>query len=240
MYEAVRVLLVGATGLIGRTIISRSPDLDNLILQGVARREIPFDEGVRMELVIADSDNWPSVVSQLEPDSVISALGTTRKKAGSSEAFAAVDHDLVLEVAKAAREAEVKNFVQISSVGADQYSKNTYLRVKGQTEADLKKLRFRRLDILRPGLLRGKRKNDLRVGEKLGQMIAPLSDHLLRGDKTKFRSIKAETVADAALACATAKAGGQFIHEHNYILRLAREFNRSLQSDDSAGQDKKR
>lgn len=236
MSEPRRILLVGATGLIGRTIITRSPDLKGIILQGVARREIPFDEGVRMELVIADSDNWPSVVTQLEPDSVISALGTTRKKAGSSEAFAAVDHDLVLEVAKASREAEVKNFVQISSVGADQYSKNTYLRVKGQTESDLKKLRFRRLDILRPGLLRGKRKNDLRVVEKMGQLVAPLSDQFLRGDKSKYRSIKAETVADAALACATAKAGGQFIHEHDYILRLAREFNRSLLSDESTGQ----
>ena len=56
MSEAPRVLLVGATGLIGRTIIARSPALTGVILQGVARREIPFGEGVRMELVLAESD----------------------------------------------------------------------------------------------------------------------------------------------------------------------------------------
>ncbi|KLE35214.1 NAD-dependent epimerase/dehydratase family protein [Aurantiacibacter luteus] len=228
MSEDLRVLLVGATGLIGRTIIARSPALSGIILQGVARREIPFGEGVRMELVLAESDAWPSVIEQLAPDGVISALGTTRKKAGSDTAFAAVDHDLVLEVAKAAKQAGVRNFVQISSVGADPYSKNTYLKVKGETEADLRKLRLRRLDILRPGLLRGKRLNDLRPAEKTGQMVAPLADMFLRGDKAKYRSIKATTVADAAIACATAKAGGQFVHEHEGIVRLAREFERAL------------
>lgn len=226
--EPLRVLLVGATGLIGRTVIARSPDMSGIILQGVARREIPFAEGVRMELVLAESDAWPSVITQLAPHGVISALGTTRKKAGSDEAFAAVDHDLVMEVARAARAAEVRNFVQISSVGADAYSKNNYLRVKGQTEADLRKLRFRRLDILRPGLLRGRRQNDLRVAEKAGQMLAPMADMFLRGDKAKYRSIRAGSVADAALACASAKAGGQFIHEHDGIMRMAREFERHL------------
>lgn len=228
MSENLRILLVGATGLIGRTIIARSPDLAGIVLQGVARREIPFPEGVRMELVLADTDAWPSVITQLEPDAVISALGTTRKKAGSDTAFAAVDHDLVLEVAKAAKAVNVRNFVQVSSVGADPYSKNTYLKVKGEAEADLRKLRMRRLDLLRPGLLRGKRRNDLRVAEKAGQFIAPLADLFLRGDSAKYRSIRAGSVADAALACAMARAGGQFVHEHDGIMRLAREFERGL------------
>jgi uncharacterized protein YbjT (DUF2867 family) len=228
MSDPARVLLVGATGLIGRTIIARSPDLAGIALQGLARREIAFPAGTRMELVLAGSDQWPAIVAQLAPDAVISALGTTHRKAGSNAAFRAVDHDLVLDLARAARDAGVRNFVQVSSVGADPYAKNSYLRVKGETEKDLKALRFHRLDLLRPGLLRGRRQNDIRVLEKLGQAVAPLADPFLRGERSRYRSIRAGDLADAALAGAIAKAGGQFIHEHDGLLRLAGEFRRGL------------
>jgi len=227
MSEARRVLLVGATGLIGRTIIARSPDLQDVILQGLARREIPFPLGVRMELVLAPSGEWPDIITQLEPDAVISALGTTHKKAGSDAAFREVDHDLVLEVGKAAKAAAVKNFVQISSVGADPFSRNTYLKVKGETEKDLKALKLRRLDILRPSLLRGQRQNDMRPLEKLGQIAAPMGDLFLHGSREKYRSIKAVDVADAAIACALQKAGGQFVHEHESLMRLIRDYRRA-------------
>ena len=226
MSEPRRILLVGATGLIGRTIIARSPHLQGIALQGLARREIPFAKGTRMELVLADSQEWPGLITQLVPDAVISALGTTHKKAGSKDAFRAVDHDLVLEVGKAAKAAGVKNFVQVSSVGADPYAKNSYMRVKGETERDLKALKLHRLDILRPSLLRGKRQNDVRPAEKVGQILAPIGDLFLHGSKEKFRSIRATDVAAAALQAAITKAGGQFIHEHEALMRLAREFDR--------------
>ncbi|MEL1249840.1 NAD-dependent epimerase/dehydratase family protein [Aurantiacibacter gilvus] len=227
MSEPLRVLLVGATGLIGRTIIARSPQLQGIKLQGLARREIPFAKGTRMELVLAESGEWPGIITQLVPDAVISALGTTHKKAGNDDAFRAVDHDLVLEVGKAAKVAGVKNFVQVSSVGADPYSKNNYMRVKGETERDLKALKLHRLDILRPSLLRGKRQNDLRPAEFLGQVFAPVGDLFLHGSKEKFRSIRATDVAAAALQAAISKAGGQFVHEHESLMRLAREFDRA-------------
>ncbi len=234
MSEPRRVLLVGATGLIGRTIIARSPDLPDISLQGLARREIPFPPGVRMELVLAESDEWPGIVTQLEPDAIISALGTTHKKAGSNSRFREVDHDLVLEVARTAKAAGVKNFVQISSVGADPFSRTAYLRVKGETEKDLRALKLNRLDILRPSLLRGRRHNDLRPMEKLGQIAAPVGDLFLHGSKEKFRSIKAVDVADAALACTGVKAGGQFVHEHESLMRLTRGFRRALAAKSAA------
>lgn len=227
MSEPLRVLLVGATGLIGRTIIARSPMLQGIALQGLARREIAFARGTRMELVLADSDEWPGIITQLVPDAVISALGTTHKKAGSSDAFRAVDHDLVLEVGKAAKTAGVKNFVQVSSVGADPYSKNNYMRVKGETERDLKALKLHRLDVLRPSLLRGKRQNDVRPLEMIGQVTAPIGDLFLHGSKAKYRSIRATDVAAAALQAAITKAGGQFVHEHDSLMRMARDFDRA-------------
>lgn len=220
-----RVLLVGATGLIGRSVIARTPHTPQVALQGLSRREMDFPDGVRMELVLADNADWPGVIKTLAPEAVINALGTTRSKAGSEEAFRAVDHDLVMSVARAAKDAGARSFVHISSVGADTSSKAFYLRTKGEVERELKALRFTRLDIFRPGLLRGQRKGDVRFLEGLGRALAPVTDLFLQGNATRFRSIQAEEVAAAALQATGEKAGGQFIHEHDGIKRLAARFH---------------
>ncbi|KLI63220.1 NAD(P)H-binding protein [Aurantiacibacter marinus] len=219
-----RVLLVGATGLIGRSIIARTAGLTHIALQGLARREMTFPEGARMELVLADTPDWGGVVEALKPDAVICALGTTRAKAGSVEAMRAVDYELVMQVARAAKDAGARSFVHVSSVGADTASRSLYLRTKGEVERDLKSLRFKRLDILRPGLLLGKREADLRFLEGIGRMLAPLTDIFLQGDVARYRSIKASIVAAAALQCTGEKAGGQFVHEHDGLNRLAGRF----------------
>lgn len=228
MSDHTRILLIGATGLMGRTIIARSPDIPNISLQGLSRREMDFPEGVRMELVLAPTEEWPTVIEQLQPDAIICALGTTRRKAGSDEAFSKVDRDLVVDVGRGAKDAGVRNFVTISSVGADPYSKNTYLRVKGEMEKALKALKLPRLDIMRPGLLRGSRKNDLRPAESIGQVLAPVADIFLQGAKSKYRSMKAPDLADACIAGATAKAGGQFVHEHDSMVRMISDYRRAL------------
>jgi uncharacterized protein YbjT (DUF2867 family) len=175
-----------------------------------------------MEMMVADPVGWPEAVAAIAPEAVLCALGTTRREAGSEEAFRAVDHDLVLQLAAAARDAGASHFVLVSSVGADALSKAFYLRVKGEVEAALAKLRFRRLDILRPGLLRGRRTGDRRPLERLAQLAAPLADLALHGSKRRYRSIDASVVAAAALQLTGEKAAGRFVHEHDAIVRAAR------------------
>jgi len=216
------VLLAGATGLVGTRVMEASFEQPWLRLVALSRREAPMPRGGRMQMLVADPAEWPEAIAGVAPEAVICALGTTMKQAGSEEAFRAVDHDLVLALAQAAREAEVQNFVLVSSVGADLLAKAFYLRVKAQVEAAVTKLRFRRLDILRPGLLRGPRANDRRPLERLGIVASPVADLFLRGDKARYRSIDARVVAAAAIQCAHEKAQGRFVHEHEAILRVAR------------------
>ncbi len=198
--------------------------IDNpwLRLVALSRREAPMPRGVRMEMLVADTSGWPEAVAAIAPQAVICALGTTRKKSTDEDAFRAVDHDLVLTLAKAAREADVSNFVLVSSAGANAHGKSFYLRVKGEVEAAVTKLRFRRLDILRPGLLRGSRNADRRPAERLGIIASPLTDLLLHGDSRKYRSIEARIVAAAAVQCAREKPQGRWIHDNDAILRAAR------------------
>jgi len=176
-----------------------------------------------MEMLVADTGHWGDAVATIAPDAVICALGTTWRKAGADEAaFRAVDQDLVLGLAHAAREAGAKTFVLVSSTGADPAAKTLYLRVKAEVEAQITRIGFSRLDILRPGLLRGPREGDRRVLERLGIVLSPLTDALLQGSRRGFRSIDARTVAAAALQCAMEKARGRFVHDNDGMLRLSR------------------
>lgn len=221
MSEPKRILLVGATGLIGTEVMRQAITCPQLRLVALARREAPLPRGARMEMLVADPAHWDQAIATIQPDAVICALGTTFAAAGKDEtAFRAVDQDLVLAVARAARAAGVERFVLVSSVGAAISGKTLYLRVKGEVEQALGKLGFRRLDFLQPGLLRGAR-GELRVLERLARLLAPATDLLLQGQWRRYRSIRAAVVARAALAAALEKPGGRFAHEHDGILRLA-------------------
>ena len=175
-----------------------------------------------MEMFVADPAKWGEVFEAAQPTALICALGTTWRKAGrDEEAFRAVDHDLVLETARAARAAGVERLVAVSSTGADAMSKNRYLRTKGEVERELGRMRFKRLDMLRPGLLKGQRIGDLRPLERIGSLLSPLADMAMQGHYRQYRSVRAELVAKAALALALRRAGGRFVHDNDAILRAA-------------------
>jgi uncharacterized protein YbjT (DUF2867 family) len=151
---------------------------------------------------------------------VFCALGTTIRKAGSQEAFRRVDLEYPLAAARLARQASAQQFVLVSSVGADAKSKNFYLRTKGELEEEIGKLGFRAVHIFRPSLLLGKREES-RLGEALMQASAPLLSLLTLGGLRRYRAIPAATVGRAMVAAARQGQSGNFVYEHDEIVRLA-------------------
>jgi uncharacterized protein YbjT (DUF2867 family) len=215
-----RLCLVGVSGLVGQSLVAEARTRRAFRLTGLVRSEVPLPPGARIELVMADPAGWPRALADLAPTTVVCALGTTRAKAGSEAAFRAVDVDLVLAVAEAARAAGAEHFILVSSVGADPAAGNAYLRAKGDAEAAVARLGFRRLDMARPAMLIGPRRES-RPLEWLGQKVLPLFG-LLRGKVRRFRTIRASVLACALLGLATERAGGRFVHEHDGLLRAAR------------------
>ncbi len=143
------------------------------------------------------------------------------KKAGSKEAFAAIDRDLVGTVAKAAKAAGARQFVAVSSTMANAQASQFYLKVKGQAEELMRAEKFDRLDIIRPGLLRGARTNDARLGESLAIIASPIMDRLLHGASRRYRSIDAREVASAIAALLTEDQPGDHIYENDAIWKWA-------------------
>jgi uncharacterized protein YbjT (DUF2867 family) len=229
-----RIALVGATGLVGRKVIELSSAGDETRVVGIARREAPLPPGARMEMFVAETDKWAEVLEAVRPRALICALGTTMKKAGGDQtAFRAVDYDLVLSTAQAAKAAGVPNMVLVSAAGADPRAKSFYMRVKGEAEEAVTRIGFKRLDILRPGLLRGERVDDLRFAERAAIIAAPLIDPLLSGKWERFRSIEAALVAEAALGLALRRAGGRFTHDNEAMRRAAREWRRMQETGEA-------
>lgn len=216
MSEARRVLLVGATGMIGAQVAKLVPP-ESLTI--VARRPLEVTNGA--ELIVAPIEDWPARIAAVRPEVAVSTLGTTIRQAGSQSAFRAVDHDLVLAVAKSAKDAGAQHFIAVSSVGASAKAANFYLHTKGQVETALSALGFDRLDLLRPGLLTGARSGPARPGEALAMFAAPLTDALLHGSLRRYRSIPGETVARAIAKLAANGGTARHIHEHEAIRALA-------------------
>lgn len=222
MSDPVRIMLVGASGMVGRGVIGQAVGHAELRLIGLARREVVLPAGALMEVHLSPIEGWAQEIVAIAPSHVICALGTTiAKQRGDKAAFVAIDRDLVFEVARQAKQAGARGFVAVSSVGADAGSKSFYLRTKGEMEAGLARIGFARLDILRPGLLRGQRVDDLRPLERMGALIAPLADAFLHGERSKYHSVRGTDVAAAALRLCFEQASGRFVHQHDEIVRHA-------------------
>ncbi|QVM82856.1 NAD(P)H-binding protein [Novosphingobium decolorationis] len=215
-----RICLVGASGLVGQAVLAEAVGREDVRIIAVARSEVSLPEGARMDVLTGPLESWPDLIAAARADVLVCALGTTIARAGSQDAFRAVDRDLVVDCAEAARSAGIDHMIVVSSVGAERGSRNFYLSVKGEMEEALGKLGFRRLDILRPGLLRGHRREQRRL-EGLGQVLAPLADGLvLHGRWRRFRSVRARDLAQVIVSVAKEKAQGRFVAEHDNFRRV--------------------
>lgn len=164
-----KLLLVGATGLVGSHVLEQALR-DNRISKIVVltRSAITLEPNTnpKLEIIQTDFDDLPKSANWWQVDSVICTLGTTMAKAKTKEQFRRVDYDYPLAVATIARQHNASSFVLNSSMGANVSSRFFYNQVKGEIEAEIAKLDFPSLTILRPGLIEGDRKEQ-RFGEQI-------------------------------------------------------------------------
>ncbi len=216
-------LILGATGAVGRVLLDMA--LSHQEFAGVtvlARRPTGMVHPLLHERVV-DFDRLAEAADAFRVTDLFCALGTTLAAAGSRAAFRQVDHDYVVTAARAARAGGVRRFLLVSSVGASPSAGSFYLRVKGETEAAVAKLRFQALHVFRPGLLLAER-TERRPAERLGTAVMPLINPLLLGGLRKYRAIPPATVAAAMIGAALSGDRGTYIHHHDDILRLTAAF----------------
>lgn len=192
-----RLILAGATGLVGRHVLARAL-ADPRVTHVVAPTRRPLPAHPNLDAPLVDFDALPADAAWWRADAVICALGTTMKTAGSRDAFRRVDHDYPLAIADLARRHGTPVYVLNSAMGADAQSRVFYNRVKGDLESALRTRGFASLTLVRPGLIGGDR-DERRLGETLATHVLRTLHPLL---PRKWRINPAERIADALLDAA--------------------------------------
>ena len=198
------VVIAGASGVVGARVLDhlvRREDVGRVI--AVGRRVFPLHHEKLVSKVV-DLQNATAVAAEI-PEGIAVAfccLGTTMKRAGSKEAFRAIDHDAVLALGQAALAKGARRFLLISSVGARAKSANFYQRTKGEAEDALARLGYAQLTVLRPSLIddEGARR-DYRAGERLVLPLARVVFAVI-GRTGRYAPISADVIAKAMVRLA--------------------------------------
>jgi len=187
-------LIAGASGLTGTALVKwLLKDSYYSEIKLLVRKKLPFSDE-RVKQIEVDFDKLENYAEQMKAEDVFCTLGTTIKKAGSQAVFKKVDYEYPLRLGKIAKQNNAQKFLIVTALGSDAKSPIFYNKVKGETERDLKALKFPQLYIFRPSLLVGDRKEN-RAGEKAAIVASTLFNHLLFGPMKKYRSINVLTVA---------------------------------------------
>ncbi len=212
-------VIIGSTGLIGSELL-------NLLLESSHyAKVITFvkrDTGIKHPKLtqhIIDFDKPETYKELVVGDDFFCTIGTTIKKAGSKKAFRKVDFEYPRQFAAFALQNRVKQFLIISSLGADVNSGNFYLKTKGEIQDFLKDCNFESVSVFQPSLLLGNR-TEFRFGEKVGAFFMKTLSFLFLGNLKKYKPIEGKTVAKALLKIAQINNTGFKIYESDVIQEI--------------------
>jgi len=207
-------IIAGSTGLIGGKVIEVLSKQKQCAI-ALTRRSIPNLPPEITEMII-DFDAFEKNGSLPSCKNVFICLGTTIKTAGSKENFRKVDINYCLSIGKKAKEAGAETLSLISSVGANSSSKSFYLKTKGELEEAVQQLGFLRVNIFRPSFLVGER-SEKRLTEKIAIKFAKTMDLFLIGSVSKYRSVKAESLAKTMVLKVNSKPGVNYFYFNDFI-----------------------
>lgn len=219
-----RVLVVGASGLVGRECVDRLRAAPR-VAETIALLRRPPSAAMHAASVRTVQVDFEALLDPATPidtdadvafavDAAICALGTTIRRAGSQAAFRRVDFDYALAVARRVRAAGATSFGVVSAVGADPQARVFYNRVKGELEVALGALGFASLTIARPSLLTGAR-TEWRWGERLALPFAGLAP-------ARYKPVSARAVATALVDAVLAATPGIRVLDNVCLRQAAR------------------
>lgn len=217
-------LVIGATGLIGKSLVNKLLVDDRYQRVKIFVRRTLSLSNPKIEEYIVDFGNIGAWKNQIAGDDFFSAMGTKIKKAGSKEAQYKIDVTYQYEFAKAAAENGVRGYFLVSSVGANARSKLFYTRIKGELEEKVHSLSFNKIRIFRPSLLLGVR-DEKRFGEKAAKNILKIIVPIFPFLKNQ-RPIEGVKVAKAMIVSANKVEKDRIrIYELDEIFELANAGN---------------
>lgn len=206
-----RVLLVGATGLVGREALALlAADSGVAQVTALVRRPLVLEEASdRFRAAIVDFDHLETAADVFKVDQIYCAIGTTIGRAGSNDAFRRVDLEYPKRIAELGKANGASHFLLVSALGADASSNTFYNRIKGELEATVGAMGFRSFTIARPSLLLGERAEFRPVEFVLGKLA-----FLVPG---RWKPVHVRQVARALVHAGQVDAPGLRVIENNEL-----------------------
>lgn len=209
-------IIIGATGLVGSDLLSLLLESDKYERVISVGRRLSGQKHCKLDEVVTSLEKISTIELEGNIDHAFCCLGTTMKKAGSKQAFFKVDYSYVMEFAKLVKKHGVNNFSVVSAIGADSESMFYYNQVKGKMEEALADFEFQSLNIFRPSLLLGDRK-EARLGEDIGKLMNSVFAPVI---PKKYKGIHSEAVATVMLTLSDEPQSGQHVFVSDKIQDL--------------------
>jgi uncharacterized protein YbjT (DUF2867 family) len=214
MTQQQSVIIAGSTGLIGSLLVDvalQHPQIARVI--SLSRHIIKQKNNRLIQIIDPDLQIAARFLPPEKPSIGFITLGSTKKKAGSKVALKVVDVTLVVNVAKAMKEAGVKTLCIVSCIGASINALSHYLKCKGEMEALIEKIGFERIVFMQPGPLVGQREEQ-RSDERLLQGLMKLFNPVMKGRLLNYKPIEADIVAKSMLHLAFKSEPKKGIQRH--------------------------
>ncbi|KAI6854017.1 Protein fmp52-2, partial [Hortaea werneckii] len=159
-------VVFGSTGAVGSQILTTLLTSTTCTsVTTISRRAPPAaaQHPQHHAIVEPDAGSWDKRIATLSPvpTAAYNAVGTTLGSAGGSIARQwAIDHDLCIANAQAAKAAGIKTYVYCSSAGTSgalsPFALTPYAQMKRGVEQAIKELGFENAVTLRPGMILGR------------------------------------------------------------------------------------
>ncbi len=191
-----KALVIGASGLIGRSLVFELLKSDAYDLVVVLSRKDLVIKHPKLEQHLIDFDFLADYSNHMQVDDVFCCMGSTQSKTPNLDAYRKIDYTYPLQVATIAKEQGATQFLLVSSLNYQTYR------------------------IFRPSLLLGAR-NESRPLETISQYLMRVLNIFFIGPAKKYKAIQGTVVAKAMLKAALLNKQGNFTHQNDKIFELA-------------------
>lgn len=192
------VVMIGGTGAVGvevvKTILNMEK-VERLTLLGRRYLSLNNEEKIiQHKIDIFEPSSFQPFLANHQI--AICTLGVGEPSKLSRADFLKIDKQAVIDFASSCKQAGVKHFSLLSSVGINAKSSNFYLRSKGELVEEIISLNFNRFSIFQPSMILTP-KNRYGIMQGISLKVWPLLKPILIGRARKFRGIPVEILGQS-------------------------------------------
>jgi uncharacterized protein YbjT (DUF2867 family) len=219
------ITIFGGNGFLGKAIAEKFLESKDYNLRIVSRHASESQSEAKKKFIAGNINNtnnlWRLVYGSHTVINLVGLLFETR-----SSKFQQTHVEAAKNLAKVAKEQNVKKFIHVSALGVDKASTSKYAQTKYAGEQEVLKY-FPNATILRPSIIFGHNDNFFKQISNISKFSPFLP--LIGGGKTKMQPVCAEDIAELVLKLTSSNTfaesriielGGPYIYTFEELLKI--------------------